>query len=128
MNPSNAVSNRLAIALRWSARGVGSLAAASWLFVIIAGAVAKEEPWTSESTVLTVLGAASALGVLIAWRKEGLGGLLLVACGIAGNIFGWIAAGRNKAVAMLVTGGPFVVAGLLFIGSWWLLRRRTAGA
>ncbi|RMG45280.1 MAG: hypothetical protein D6723_18550 [Acidobacteria bacterium] len=66
--------------------------------------------------------------MLIAWWKEGLGGLLLFACGIAGSMFAGMAAGRNKAMAMLVTGGPFVVAGFFFIGSWWLLRRGTESA
>ena len=113
---------------RWIARVIGSLASAIFLLIIIAGALSGEEPWTAESTILTVLFAASALSVLIAWWKEGLGGSLVTACGIAGCIFGGVAAGRNKLVAGLITGGPFVVAGFFFIVSQRLWGEETAGS
>ncbi len=110
----------LANVLRWAARVVGTLAALGWLLILVVAVITKEEPWTYESTILVVLNVSSALGVLLAWRQEGRGGLFLTACGVAGCIFGAVAAGHNKIVAMLITGGPFVVAGLLFIAAWWL--------
>ena len=109
--------------LRWTARAVGLLASVVFLLIIIAGALSAEEPWTAESTILAVLFVTSALSVLIAWWKEGLGGWLVTTCGLAGFTFGVVAAGRNKLIAGLITGGPLVVAGFLFIVSWWLRRK-----
>jgi hypothetical protein len=102
--------------IRWIARGVGSLAAGFWLFVglihVIAAvtAVAEREPWTWESTVLAGLIVASALGALIAWWREGIGGTIIVICAIAHSTFATIASGHNKGFAMVITGGPLLVA------------------
>jgi hypothetical protein len=69
--------------------------------------------------VLAVLIVASALGVLIAWWREGIGGTIIVICAVAHSTFAYIASGHNKRFAMLITGGPLLVAGILFLASWW---------
>ncbi|HFB99112.1 MAG TPA: hypothetical protein ENJ62_08225 [Bryobacterales bacterium] len=122
-NGSEYARKRRAARLRWLGRGIGAWAAACWLFILIAEGLAAEQPWTPESTILAAIGIASAVGVSIAWRREKLGGLFLVACGIAGSIFAGVAAGRNKLLAMIVTGGPFVAAGVFFLASRRLLRK-----
>lgn len=66
---------------------------------------------------------ASALGVLIAWWQEGIGGTIIVICAIAHSTFATIASGHNKGFAMLITGGPLLVAGILFLASWWRSER-----
>jgi hypothetical protein len=104
-------------------------AAGFWLFVglihVIAAVVAAAEPgpWTWESTVLAGLIVASALGVLIAWWREGIGGTIIVICAIAHSTFATIASGHNKGFAMLITGSPLLVAGILFLASWWRSER-----
>jgi high-affinity Fe2+/Pb2+ permease len=65
---------------------------------------------------------ASASGVLIAWRREAMGGATLVVCGLALSVFAYFSAGHNKAFAILVSGVPFFVTGVLFLLSWWMLK------
>ncbi len=104
--------------LRRTARATGSLVAAFWLFMGIAHAVSESEPLTSEGAIMAGLMCASVLGVLVAWRREGPGGAILVACGVAHSTFACFAAGRNHAFAMLVSGGPFLLIGALFLLLW----------
>jgi hypothetical protein len=88
------------------------LAAGFWLFVglihaiVAITAVAEPEPWTWESPLLAGLIVASALSVLIAWWREGIGGTIIVICAVAHSTFAYIASGHNKGFAMLITGGP----------------------
>jgi hypothetical protein len=103
---------------RWIARGVGSLVAGFWLLIGGLYAVVGSDPWTWESAVMAVLIVSSALSVLIAWWREGLGGMLVGACGIAHAVFAIISAGRNRAFAVLISGGPFLLTGILFLASW----------
>jgi hypothetical protein len=114
--------------IRWIARGLGSLVAGLWLLTGILHAFVEPEPWTLESSILAVLIIASAVGVLIAWWREGIGGTIVVVVGIAYSAFAWVAAGHNKGFAMLISGGPFLVVGTLFLVSWWSSdKQRPAG-
>ena len=109
--------------IRRIARGIGSFVAAYWLFIGIISAVSGQEPWTLESTMIAGFIIASVLAVIIAWWREGVGGTILVICGAAFSAFAYFTAGHNQAIAMLVSGAPFIVAGVLFLVSWWTSRR-----
>jgi len=52
----------------------------------------------------SILSKPSTPGFLIAWWREGIGGTILVAIGIAHSAFAYIAVGYNKAFAVLVSG------------------------
>jgi hypothetical protein len=104
---------------------MGAVVAGFWLFMGIGHAIDGSEPFTAESAVMATLMSASVLGVLIAWRREGLGGAIVVACGVAHSTFALFAAGRNHVFAMLVSGGPFLLIGVLFLLAW---RRSRPGA
>lgn len=67
----------------------------------------------------------SVCGVLIAWRRERAGGAILVLCGLALSVFAYFSAGHNKAFAILVSGVPFFVPGVLFLLSWWMSRNES---
>ena len=114
--------NRTARWIRWIARGIGSLVVAFWLFIGILQGMVGSDPWTGESTILSVLTITSALGVLIAWWREGLGGIILVIAAVAHSTFAYFAAGHNHAFAMLISGGPWMVVGILFLISWRMLK------
>jgi hypothetical protein len=66
-----------------------------------------------------VLIVTSILGVLVAWFREGLGGAILLTVGVAHSTFALFAAGHNRGLAMLISGGPFLLIGVLFLASWW---------
>jgi hypothetical protein len=116
-------------AVKWRrriARGLGSLALVWWLFIGIMKIVFPHAPDASgEGAILGMLMGIAMIGVLIVWWREGVGGMITVIGGIALCIFAWITAGHNKGFAMLVSGGPFLVAGILFLAGW---RGRKRGA
>ena len=110
--------------MRWIARGVGSSVVALWLFMGIAYDIVESRPWTLEDAIMAGLVITSALGVLIAWWREGIGGTILVICAAAHSTFAYVVAGHNKGFAMLISGGPFLLIGSLFLAVWWRLRHR----
>lgn len=121
-NASNTY-NRRTNRNRWIARGIGSLVAAFYLFICIFYALFDPPTWTLEEVIMTGLVTTSLLGVLIAWWREEIGGVILVTCGIAHSTFAFIVSGHNKGLAMLVSGGPFLLVGVLFLSSWQRVRR-----
>ena len=104
--------------MRWGARGIGSLAGAWWLLIGIIEAIWNRTPWSLEGAMLAGLVGATVLGVLIAWWREGIGGTIVVVAAVALCIFAYVTAGHNKVFAVLVSGAPFLVAGILFLASW----------
>ena len=127
MGDSGRTGGRRARWLRWLGRGTGSLVAGFWLFIAVVGAVGGAEPWTLESSILTGLIVCSVAGVAVAWWREGLGGTLLLVIAAAYGLFAYFAAGHNKGMAVAVSGGPFLVVGLLFLASWWGRRKDGQG-
>jgi hypothetical protein len=109
--------------IRWIARGIGSLVAGFWLFAGIASGIVESGPLTVESGIMAGLITASAVGVLIAWWREGIGGIVVMACAVAHAIFAYVASGHNKGLAIAISGGPFSLVGALFLASWWRSRR-----
>jgi len=104
--------------IRWTARVIGTLIVAFWVLMGLGYAFSDTEEWTWESAVITVLIITSAVGLIIAWWREGIGGTILVVTGVAFGVFAYITAGHNKAFAVLVSGLPFFVIGLMFLVSW----------
>ena len=80
-------------------------------------------PWPLEGTMLAGLLIITVLGVLIAWSREGIGGTLLVVGAIVLGAFSYVTAEHGKVWTVLLMGGPFLVAGILFLACW----RRSAG-
>ena len=111
-------SDRAAKWMRRTARGIGALVAGLWLLSGVAHVAFEPAAWTSESAIMSVLVIASIIGVLVAWWREGLGGAILVIIGVAHSTFACFAAGHNILLAMLISGGPFLLVGGLFLASW----------
>jgi hypothetical protein len=104
--------------MRWLACGIGSTVAGLWLLIGVLHGIEDSEPWTWESTIIAVLVAALALGVLLGWWREAIGGGVLAVVAVVFSAFAWVTAGHNKGFAMLISGGPFLVAGILLLVSW----------
>jgi hypothetical protein len=109
--------------LRWLARGLGTLMASLWLFIVVMSIFTESTELDTESTIMAILIFSSIFGVLVAWFRELEGGIILLIVAIAHSTFAFIVAGRNKGLAMLISGGPFFVIGSLFIASWWRSKR-----
>lgn len=121
MQPGN-TGTRTTRWLRWLARGIGSFVAAYWLFMGLAYGIGEPTPWEAEDVTMACLILASVLGVIVAWWREGIGGLLLVIVALAHSIFAYIAAGHSRGFAVLISGGPFLLIGGLFLLVWYRSR------
>jgi hypothetical protein len=97
----------------WIARGLGTLSGAWWLLSGVAHLSGGREPWTAEGALLGVLIVTCATGVVLAWWRARLGGVVLTLAGAALCVFAYITAGHNKGLAVLVSGAPFFLAGIL---------------
>jgi hypothetical protein len=104
--------------IRWLARGLGLLFVAYWLFVGIAHAIGGDEPVSFESVWITVHLLLLMASFAISWWREGLGGALLTVLALAFSVFGYFSAGHNRGIAMLISGGPFLLVGVLTLVSW----------
>jgi len=107
--------------IRWAARGLGTLAGAVWLLAIIGSAVVEPpDARATEGVVLAILVVMAVGGVVLAWFRGRLGGLVLLGAGLALAVFACLTAGRNHVVAVAVSGLPFVLAGVMFLvsSSW----------
>jgi DMSO reductase anchor subunit len=115
-----------ATTMRLVARVVGVLAVAMWIMIFVGGLIAENpEPLTTESYLLIALSAGAAVGVAWAFVDEKAGGLITLVVGVAFAVFALVTAGRNAWLAVLFSGGPFILAGAFFLGSWYRRGPRT---
>lgn len=111
---------------RWTARAISTLAAAFWLLIlldilacdVLVGFICLN--W--EMALLAGMVVASVISVIIAWRREGVGGLVMILWGLIFCAIAYITSRPQQVFSMLVSGVPFLIAGLLFLTSWWSRR------
>jgi hypothetical protein len=120
--------NRTARIIIWIARILGSVAGAFWALSLIASTILEiGTPVTIgvmiEGFILGGLVAVILAGVIIAWWNEKTGGIIITAAAAALCIFSYIDAGHNKIFAMLISGFPFLISGILFLIGWWALKK-----
>jgi len=116
--------------IHWTARILGSVSGAFWVLALTLSTImesklgVKPTPEAKlEGTILGCLVTIVVIGVIIAWFREGIGGFLTTLGAIALCIFSYISAGHNKIFAVLISGIPFLIAGILSLISWWRLKR-----
>ena len=115
MDIENEQTDRTTGILRWTARTVGVIVALFWIIMIVAAAIAGSSSLTFEGFFIAVMVIGNTAGVILSWTEERRGGIITLLFGIAFCIFALISAGRNHLLAMLVSGGPFIVVGILFL-------------
>lgn len=116
--------------IHWTARILGSISGAFWVLALTLSTIMESklgvEPTPEaklEGIILGCLVAVVVIGVIIAWFREGIGGLIVVIGGIVLSIFAYITAGHNKVLAMASSGIPFLIAGILFLIYWRKTRK-----
>lgn len=72
--------------------------------------------------LLVVIGAVALAGCILSWRRERVGGILLVATAAALGAHIANFAGRNHLLAWSMVGLPYLIAGVLFLNCWRLSR------
>jgi hypothetical protein len=110
----------IALVLRWTARAT-SVASILLLGLFAFGGAEAFRPTATEAVALAFFPGGVALGMLVGWWREGLGGLItLISLGL---FYAWLIALSGHA-----PGGPFFLIfsspGLLFLMCWLLERAR----
>jgi hypothetical protein len=109
--------------VRWTARIISLLAAGAWLLImldillceLVFGCITL----TWETGLLVVLATVSVLSVISAWRWEGPGGVAMILWGLVFTLIAYVTSHPYEVFSVLVTGVPFLIAGGLFLASWW---------
>jgi hypothetical protein len=74
------------------------------------------EPAGAYLALLAVVAIAAA-GAVAAWLNDSAGGVMLVGAGVAMAICAGVVAEKNRTAAILLTSGPFLVAGLALLSA-----------
>ena len=121
--------NKSSRVIRWVARILGTILAVYLVLTTIANLIMDFKAWDFIPYVYFAFFIVFAIGVIIAWFKEKIGGIILIAGAVAGSIFS-IIVGLNPAseVLMLIgsVGLPFLIIGILFLVYWWKSRKLSA--
>jgi len=109
--------------LRWVARILGTFLVVLFLFFFIPDIIEKGGLQISDSGrwVMTIFFLLGQVGILIAWRWEGIGGFLAassIVLAILLNLF-WVHAGQSH-IAFLI----WLLPAFLFLYCWWRTRRQ----
>jgi len=105
------------------ARIIGTVVGAFYFLVFIVGTIFPEEPvkFDLEFVILLVLISIAILGIIIAWWRERVGGIITIIAAIAIMIFAFLSPSPyplsllEKFRTMLVVGGPPLLTGILFL-------------
>jgi len=100
--------------IRWLARILGLIIVLFWLIISLGYAFSDSESFTGESLIITLLVIITTIGFIITWRKEKQGGIILITGGIIHSTIAYFMAGHNHFFAVLISGFPFILIGILF--------------
>jgi len=115
MNNQTARYERTTKVFRWIARIFGTMIVLLWLIVALAYGIGEPSEQGTEDTIMAILVVGTTIGVLLAWKFEKVGGFITLLFGIAHSTFALFASGHNHVFAMLISGGPFILTGILFL-------------
>lgn len=95
---------------------IGIIFGSIWAFVFINEILFGNEPITLEGIILFAMALLILFFVIYAIaRSEQIGGIVIIILSIAICVFSYSAAGRNKILAVAITGVPFLISGILFL-------------
>jgi sorbitol-specific phosphotransferase system component IIBC len=115
-------STRSVIIIRWLARIIGTLSIAIFLFLFVAEIVEKGRiDVESDRIIMTVFMFLAFIGLIIAWKWEGLGGAMALGGLIAFNI---LAPASPFKGGLLVVTGLYGLPALLFVFCWWQTKKQ----
>ena len=128
---SESSQDRSASRLKWAARIVGLLASIGWLAIMTASSTYElaEGDWEEmstqnvvEGTLIVAIAGVALAGCVVSWWRLRLAAFLVVLASVAMGIHVALVAGRNHFLAWSFSGLPYLIAGGLFLGAWWVAR------
>jgi len=122
---------RSAKVMRWTGRVIGLIVSISWLLIMTASAthditdngLELSGSDVVQGALIAVIAAIALAGCIFSWWRLRFSALLLVIASAGMGIHIAFNAGRNHFFAWSVSGLPYLIAGVLFLGSWWVSRR-----
>ena len=122
MNNVGSVSTRSVTTLRWLARIVGTLAIVVFLLFFVADSVKKGRiAVESDRILMTAFMLLAFIGLIIAWKREGIGGATALGGLIGFTLF---APASLSEGAVLVIAGLYGLPALLFLYCWWQTKKK----
>ena len=122
MNNNTSVSTRSTSIIRWVARIIGTLSVAVFLFFFVADCVEKGRILIeSDRLLMIVFMFLTFVGLIVAWKWEGIGGTMALIGLIAFNILS--PASVTRAALYFMT-GLYGLPALLFVLCWWQTRKQ----
>jgi len=111
------------LSARWLGRAISGLATLIWALILLdilaCDALIGLVNVGWEMAFLLAMVSVSLITVFIAWRNESLGGELMLMWGLVLTAIAYGTSCQHPVFSILVSGAPFVVAGFLFLVSWW---------
>jgi uncharacterized membrane protein HdeD (DUF308 family) len=110
--------------LKWAGLILGTFAGLFWITSLILNVIHElsegAQPNTIEGLLLALLVLSASASVGFSWRNLKVGGVLTTGSGLALSIFAFFSSGHNHLIAALVSGFPFLLAGILitFSARW----------
>src|SRR4030065_2093858 len=105
--------------IRWIARIFGTFLAVYLIFTTVANLIMDYKSWDFIPYVYFVFFIIFAIGVIIAWFKEKIGGIILIAGAVAGRIFCIIVGLNNPDFDLLdfiiLSGLTFLIISIFFL-------------
>ena len=113
--------------MRNYARGISTFFISLWVLLVISYAIDtisyQALTLTNERMVLWAFLLVTSVSVIIAWWREGIGGLMLTIAGLAAIVV-FMVTNKPKAYWItLVTGAPFLVSGILYLKCWKRIKK-----
>ena len=103
--------------LRLAALIFATIAAGVWLFAmimqVVVGLQKGQDVLTLEGGLLAALVLVNIAGTVLGWGRKAAGIRILIIGGLALSVFSIIAAGRNRALSVAISGLPFLLSGIL---------------
>ena len=109
-------------AVRWFARLLAILVSGPFFYFLIfrSGEVVPRLSWTAPNEIpLLIAWLAVVAGLLMSWRWEMIGGLVMAGAAIAIGILGYLGCGAGELPTCTLVAGPYLLTGLLLLSCCW---------
>jgi hypothetical protein len=113
--------------MRNYARGISTFFISIWVLLAIGNAldtIYQAPLHTNKGVVIWAFLLVTLVSVIIAWWREGIGGLMLTIIGLTAIVV-FMLTNKPKAYWItLVTGAPFLVSGILYLKCWGRIKAK----